>query len=498
MMRIALSLTVCLVALSAPAQTPPAQASADSITKAETFFIREFNRDAGMALMFATLRSSGDARLTPIIAALATSGDKRVRLAAVDIAGEILTAKDAATILRDRFKNDRVMTVRAKALVELELIQSLTPADLSVALGIDDDEIRLLAVRALVRRGLAKQAIPALVALTKSRDRDTELFARMTLLAAADTAQLPVLQTALNDSKCRVDLRRLLLAQIREEKITHAAKLLDRFTAITWPLETQTLAWMAINSVDPAATRRLEQAIGTSDNPILQMNLLRMLSSRTDATAALERIAKRKDLIGQVAKFELVRPHGKIAASGTADALLAQGHPIVIEYLLRRIGEDIAAAPARSDCYAKVLGAFIRTTKIHPTRMTAAHDRAARAVELLGRLATPAALGELRTLLTKDASIPRRSLVAAALYRCDNKAIAVLMAPLLRCGYPRVQTYAALRLAKASDPRAVGVLMQLQKQVSLEDDVRTLVQWYLLRYGKTPAASIQRIAKNIK
>ncbi len=493
-----LGLTVFLAAMPVVASPAGSVATPATTATAEAFFIRAFNDDAQIPMVLATLRSSNDARLAPIFGALAKSGDKRIRLAAVDIVGEVLAAKPAAAILRERLLRDRVMAVRAKALVELELIQSLTDADLKIALAIDDEEIRLLAARALVRRGKTKQAIATLTPLTQSRDRDTELFARMTLLAAGDVAQYAVLHKALNSSQCPVDTRQLLLAQIREEAIKPAAKLLDRFTAVTFPLETQALAWMAISTVDPAATTRLARAIAGSDNPILQMNLLRLLAIRKDATASLERLAKRKDLIGQVAQFELVRPHGKIAACGSADALLAQRHPIVIEYLLKRIGEDIATDPKRADCYSRVLGEFVRATPIHPTRMTAAHARAARAVELLGRLATPAALSELRTLLTKDASIPRRSLTAAALYRCDNKALAPLMTPLLRSGYPRVQTYAALCLAKAGDPRAVGVLTTLQKQVSLENDLRTLVNWSLLRFGKTPAASIQRIAKEIK
>ncbi|MBT3279603.1 MAG: hypothetical protein HN370_09565 [Phycisphaerales bacterium] len=475
-----------------------AQTSPAAITTAEQFFARALNDDLQLPIVLATLRSRGGAPLEPLLKAFVQSSDKRVRLVAVDVTGEILPAKLAAPILRLRFQNDRVMTVRAKAFVELNLIEALMDEDIKLALATDDEELQLLAARALVRRKQVPAATKPLVALTRSRDLDTELFARMTLLATGDTTQFAPLQKAMNNPRCPRDTRQLLLAQIRQESVTGALKLLDRFTAVTWSLETRALAWMAIAKVDPAATTSLARGIAGCDNPVLQMNILRLLATRSDATKSLEVIAKRTDFLATVARYELARPSGKHVAALSADVLIKQGHPVVLDYLFARIGEEVAASPKRGECYVPLLAKFIRATTIHPTRMTVEHVRAARAAELLGRVGTPAALSELETLLTKDTSIPRRSLVAAALYRCDNQAVAKLLGGCLQSGYPRVQTYAALSLAKAGDPRALKVLTKLQSQVALKDDLRILVNWYLLTSSKTSAASFQRIAKEIR
>ncbi|MCD4825278.1 MAG: HEAT repeat domain-containing protein, partial [Phycisphaerae bacterium] len=446
----------------------------------------------------AGLRSTEDKDLLPLFASLMQSSDKRVRLVATAMVARV-GGKDAAGPLLERLRKDPSMVVRSKALVELDLLKAISVEQLIEATRMPDEEIQILAARALARGGQGKKASAVLKKLVESRDKTTATFARMTLLGIGDRPQIGHLRKVLLDPKTTQQLLVFMLNQIREEKILAALPVAEFLAKPDQLMPVRIRAYMTINELSPKAAFVLAQAIRLSKNTMFRINLMRLLSERKDAHATLETFAKGDDILAAVARFELARPAGGKAATQTVSKLLDMGHPILIEYVLNRMRKDIAADKTKADFYTAPVLKLIRSTKLDPQRMTATHDKIALAVELLSNLGSSEAIKGIWDILSNAKSLATRSLTAGALYRSTNKAVGDLVRPLLKSGYPELKTYAALLLARQGDQAAVPVLLEIQETAKTQkDDVLTLANWYLLKLSGQSEKTLKAMAKTLR
>ena len=205
-----------MVCLPAVADVPAA-----AVGQAENYFLEAMSESNRLPLILAGLRSTEDKDLLPLFASLMQSSDKRVRLVATAMVARV-GGKDAAGPLLERLRKDPSMVVRSKALVELDLLKAISVEQLVEAIRLPDEEIQILAARALARVGQGKKAEAVLKKLADSRDKTTATFARMTLLGSGDRRQISYLRKVILDPKTTQQLLVFMLNQIREEKILAA------------------------------------------------------------------------------------------------------------------------------------------------------------------------------------------------------------------------------------------------------------------------------------
>ena len=320
----------------------------------------------------------------------------------------------------------------------------------------------------------------------------------MTLLGTGDRRQIQHLRKIILDPEISQELLIRLLNQIWQEKITDALDVAKFLTRSSNPMAVRIRAYLVLANLMPSASLVLSDGIRKSDNIMLRINLLRILSERDDAGKPLRQFAKGDDILSAVARFELARSKGGSSAAKSTTELIDMGHPIVIEYVLNRMRKDIEAKKTGADFYTAPILKYLSSGEPDPQRMTPEHDRLAAAAELLGNLGTPDAMKGLWDILSGPETTIKK-LIAGALYRSNNKAVCDLVRPLLKSAFPKLKTYAALLLAKNGDRDAIGVLLDIQKNSSThQTDVLTLTNWYLLKLAGKTRPAVKELAKSIK
>lgn len=482
--------------------TIPATAQNMTIPPGATEEAREYLRgaladDAKLPVVLGGLRSTGDRDLLPLFESMMRSGEKELRLMATVTVSKV-GGEDSAPALLERLRKDPAMVIRSEALMQLAMMKAITPEQLVEATRLDDEGVRIIAARALGRLGKGKLATEILEKLTASRDRDTAVFARMTLLGTGDRKQIQHLRKIILDPEIPQELLIRILNQVWQEKITDALDVAKFLTKKPNPMAVRIRAYMVLANLMPSASLVLSDGIRTSDNTMLRINLMRILSERDDARYLLRQFAEGKDILSAVARFELARSKGGNSAAKATTELIALGHPIVIEYVLNRMRKDVEAKNSGADFYAAPILKYLRSTEPNPRRMTSEHDRLAVAAELLGNLGTPDAMKGLWDILSAPDSTIKK-LTAGALYRSNNKAVCDLVRPLLKSAFPELKTYAALLLARNGDRDAIGALLDIQKNSPThQTDVLTLVNWYLLKLAGKTGPAVRELAKGIK
>ncbi len=465
--------------------------------QAKQYFRTALADDAKLPMVLAGLRSTGDKDLLPLFESMMRSGEKELRLMATATIVQV-GGKDSAPALLERVRKDPAMVIRAEGLVQLALLKAITPEQLLEATRLDDEGVRIIAARALGRLGKGKLATEVLEKLTGSRDKDTAVFARMTLLGSGDRRQIQHLRKIILDPETSRELLIRILNQIRQEKITDALDVAKFLAKPLNPNPVRIRAYMVLADIMPAASLALSDGIRQSDNTMLRINLMRILSERDDAGYLLRQFAAGSDPLAAVARFELGRKKGGKPAAKATDELISLGHPIVIEYVLNRMRKDVEAKNARADFYVAPILKYLHSKELNSQRMTSEHDRFAIAAELLGNLGTPDAMKGLWDILSgSDATI--KKLTVGALYRSNNKAVCDLVRPLLSSAFPELRTYAALLLARNDDRDAIGVLLDIQKNSSThKTDMLTLTNWYLLKFAGETERAVRELAKSVK
>jgi HEAT repeat protein len=450
-------------------------------------------------LTLLTLRATGDKELLPYMEALAKSGDSRLRQFAVACLADI-GGKDATSTLADRFLHDSDNAVRIEALVALLRLETIPPDPLRDALKNNDENVRCVAARAMVKAGQFDDARPVLRELIKSNDLPTAAMSRMSLLAAGNADMLEPLRRLVRDPATEPTLVALLIEQAMEQRIQAAMPLLeDALAATHLDAVMDARAFRALSAIDPAAGARIGKAIADSDNRAFQCLMMRVLSERADAAAVLGRLAKEKGLPGVLARLELARREETF--KGLADPLAeatALGHPVVVEYVLDCARTDAAKNPQAADVYTPALLTFIGSVSRNETRMTREHIAAALAVTWLVDLGSPQAVEGVKKLVAGRYDAVLR-LTAAGLSKAQPSARACdLAAPLLRSPFPEVQQEAAMTLGRNGDKRATAVLTELVVDPNTDPRQQARAAWHLLRVqGKTTQA-VAELAKQVR
>jgi hypothetical protein len=292
-----------------------------------------------------------------------------------------------------------------------------------------------------------------------------------------------------------------MLDQIRLEKIAAALPVAQFLAKANQLQSVRVRALQAIDALWPQAGATLAQAISASDSLAFRLNVLRILAQRPDSKEFVRDFAHgpKDDTFTVVARFELARRAGGPAAQQATARAIGREHPIVIEYVLTRMQQDVRARGQVADFYTAPILKYLRQLDINPGRMTPANGRAAMAVQLLGELDSPEARKGLWDILAQPDTNPLKQLTAGALYRCKNRRIASLLRPSLKSPFPNLRIYSALVLGRAGRIAAVPALLRLQELTSpTQTEVRTLANWYLLKLSGESKQAIKKITQSIK
>jgi len=359
----------------------PPKVNPSSVTSAVTFFSDALSgtNDLKRAIVLRGLESTGDKQLLPLFVALMQSGDKELRLMGTAMVVSV-GDKSAAAALLQRLEKDPSMAIRGEALVQLGIIDSISQADVLKAGTIDDEGIKIVAARTLSRMGKGKIAREMLETLTESRDPSNVAFARMTLLGSGDRRQYAKLLRIVRDPATTNGLLIRLLSQIAQEKISFALPMAESMCSDDYSWEVRLRAFDVVSQLSPKGTQKLTNAFRSTDNIVLRINILQMISERDDSLDQIRTFASGNpdDLATLVAEFELARKTNLAAAESTALDMIKEGHPIYVEYLLNSMAEDIQNLQQRksaAEIYAPAIVKYLSTVKINPYRMTADQDR---------------------------------------------------------------------------------------------------------------------------
>lgn len=485
---------------------PKTRVSSSSVKQAVKFFSDTFSatNDLKRAVVLRGLESTGDKQLLPLFVALMQSGDKELRLMATATVANI-GGKSAAPALLQRLKKDPSMAIRGEALVQLGILDSISQADVLKAADIDDEGIKIVAARTLSRMGKGKTAREILKTLTESRDESNAAFARMTLLSLGDRRQYAKLLRIVRDPTTTDGVLMRMLNQIAEEKISCALPMAEVMCESDYSWGVRLRAFDVVSQLSPKAVQKLTNAFRSTDNMVLRINILQIISERDDSLDQIASLAagKADDLATLVARFELARKTDPAAAQAVAIDMVKAGHPIYVEYLLNSMAEDLQQNSEKeksaADFYAQPIVNYISTVKINAYRMTADHDRVSKAVELLANLGNDVAMKGLWDILSAPGDSPIKRLTAASVYRANNEQVCDFVKPLLKSGYPELKTYAALLLGKYNKLEAIAVLEEIQNSpVLYKTDLLSLVNWYLIKLSDNPAKPVAEIAKTIR
>jgi hypothetical protein len=485
---------LCLAMLCGAALAGP---SAKDVAVAEAFLVKSLNDSDKLPLVLIGLRSTKDDSLAPLFSALMSHPDRNVRMLATASVRQA-AGKLAIPALKERLAKDPSMVIRTRALLELDAMKAMTDAELAATLKLADQEVQLFAARALARRGAAAQARPTLKQLARSRDMDIAPLAWTTLLSLGDGDRLAQVRAHLLNKETDDAQRLLLLRQMADEHITVALPLAEAMTESSRPRNVRMQAWTTRVALDKKATPKLALAVQAEQDPLAQVQLLRLLAQQPDAAPALAAMAKQKTFLTEAVQFELARRQGGDAAQKATTALLKLGHPIMADHVLGSMRRDLIDHPARAGFYAQPVGNYLATVNLDRDTVGPNYTRAAAATEFLARLARPQARKALKQVLASKEST-RKEVVVAALFNIDRDEVADMVAPLLKSPYSKLRNYSALVRAKHSRADATKPLHDILHTANIQpDDVLILASWYTLKLAKQEGPAIQRILPQIK
>ncbi|MFA6134022.1 MAG: HEAT repeat domain-containing protein [Phycisphaerae bacterium] len=491
MSRRLLTLTLLLAAATAGAQT-----SAPT-TQAMDYLRGMLSNPSARLAALEAFQTTQDKDLLPIFVAVAQKGETPQRLQALGIMADLGGAA-AVPVLQERLKNDPQSLAKAEALARLVVLKGVTAEQLTELLKSEDEVIRCIAARALIKQGLFTQASPALTALTGSSDLTTASLARMSLLGAGDKTRAAELDKTLADPNTPAFILSMLMEQIVEEKIAPAADLAKRLAENAPSVPVKIRACRALAAVSPSAAGVLLDAIQKNDQTVFRLQLLRTLADLSDGKAQLQTLAAGNDPVALLARFELARAAGGAEATVAANAAIAPGHRVVLEYFLDAAAKDIAASPAKAEFYVPALAELIRSTDPNATVIKFQHSYAVKAATLLADLGSEQALKVLAAFLTGPYNATQRS-VAAAMAWSKNPAVCPMMRPLLASPYEDLSTDAALSLGRLGDAAAKPALEEILANPNrYSRQLSALAGWYLIKMSGQSPAAVKELADSIK
>lgn len=450
----------------------------------------------GDAEMLNALRKTDDKALLPLLRAMGGSKDRLRRIFAA-LAVSQLSGAEANAFMRGLLKNDTDPAVQAAALRHLADHGAVTPEDLAAPLQSSDEALSLLAAREAVRLGLGGQAAATLKKLTASTSPELAELARMVALSADDYGQAVALNSVIASPRTPLPRKLRLLNLVETDAILAATPILQGVLAADPPAEQslRTQAILALVAVAPeAGTEALLAEVGRIDDVYAQMQLLARLADQPDAAATLARLSDSpRPLVAAVARFELARRAG--APGELAEqirTLLASGHPIVVDFVLRRAQADPV------DAYVPALLGYIRSVPREAAHMQADHRRAASATVLLVKMSTPEAVAGLKQILGGRYNAVTRA-AATGLIVAEGPALGELCLPLLESPYDELVTDATLAMGKSGDARAGGGLANiLDHPDRYPPALLAIASWQALKVVGQAEAFVQELAAQVK
>jgi HEAT repeat protein len=452
----------------------------------------------------AMLASTQDTALLDVFEALAKSRDKETRLYAVGVL-EPLAGELAVPILRDRLNKDPRMAVRVEALAQLIALEAITDAQLTDVLAIDDDSMRLLAAQTLAQRGQGA-AIPALRGLVEQSDPDMAAAARLSLLKFGDLSQLDPLRdyfAGLESGKVPPIVGQMLLGQIATSEIVSAEPIVREILAMDLTAEFNAQCWWVLSNLSPESgsgiSQELVDRINGNSFTRQRVQLLRILADRSDAPRHCQALSADDDeIIATLARFEVVRPERSESTGKVARQAIALEHPIVVSYVLGRIGEDLVAEQSDMEVYVPALIDYLAIVARGPDAMGPEHMRAAQAATMLADIGTDEAMDALNGHLVGPYG-PTARAVGAGLMRSDNPAVCDLMTPLLESPYNELATDAALTLGRFGRTEAAPALSRIVAAPdSHQPALVAVASWYLITATGQTTPAVMEISQSIK
>ena len=448
------------------------------------------------------LRTTGDEDLLPLFVALTRSADKRIRLFATSSMWELGDANVAPALL-ERLDEDPAMAVRAEAIAQLVALDAIPISRLVAALNIPDENVQLMAARALVNGDNAASAIAALETLSESQDDDIAAVAYLLLLAAGDESQLAPLRefaAGINTDSTSSTVVGLLLGQVEEHRIAGADDLARDVIAMDVSVPLNIQAWRALSAISDDITDELADAIRHTELMHARVQLLRALAARSDAPRRLQQFVDSSDdqVIAALSAFELSRLGGASDAAQITQEAIDLGHPAVLDYVLSQASKDIAAGAPNADQYVPALLSCILSVRAESRQMEVEHLRAAQAATLLANHGSPEAIEGLREILGRRYNALVRA-VAAGVMKSTNPAACDLMRPLLTSPYSELSNSAALTLGRFGDSDAADRLGEIvARPERYEPALVVLASWYLLKADQQGSAVAEMLAEFVQ
>jgi hypothetical protein len=482
-----------LAALGAPAAraAAPADAAAEHLLGALA--------DARRApLALRALLASRDPNLVPLFAALSRSAAEPQRRMGVAALGR-LKGDEAAAALRRCARTDDSPELRTRALAILLDLQAADEALLTEAMGSSHERLRLLGARGLVAAGRGPAAEKALTDLAKSPDPATAAMARTSLLGLGRREHYAHLRALLHDPNTPQRTIDALCAQIGKEKIRAGLDIVESLAAAPARPDARRLAaCRALVDASDRGAAKLLAIIRKSERPAFAALAFQILALRDDVQVQLAALASRADVVGAMARFELVRPGGGKAAAKAAADLVDCGHPLAVGYLLSRAAQDIEARAPAAAVYRPVLVKLVADVPPRGMTLRQEHTFAAGAAKLLGDLGTPEALAALKGFIRGRQREPRRAALGG-LASTTNRRAALLARPLLASPYDELATTAAMALGRFAEPAAAEKLARIVAHPRRRPpQVAFLAAWYLLKVrGRTPQF-LERAAETLR
>lgn len=435
------------------------------------------------------LRATEDQALMPLLIHAARTGDPQRRMVA--LSGLVrLKGPRALAILRERALIDESEAVCIQSLGELLEMDAADDTLLGKMLSGRPTGARMLAARHLVRRGKGRRALGVLKEFAASKSEEAVVIARMCLLAMGHKDQRPRLARRAQDPGAPDRILAILCGQAAEDKIPAALPMVAPLAKSTArPVEVRLAAYRAVAVLDPGGPAKLADALVKSTRTSFRFYLLRILLDEGDK-GQLPRLAREKDVVGAIARFELARPKGGPAATRAAAAVVDHGHVVGVIHVLNRAKEDIKARGSKAAFYAPVLIDVLRAASKARREPTAG-----RAATLLGNLGTPEALRALKDVLNGSKRQPRRAAVAGMLVT-TNRAAAMLVVPLLKSPYSELSTTAALALGRFGRRVAAERLSEIVANPQRHPpQIAAMAAWYLLKIHGVASAFVKDYVK---
>ena len=453
-------------------------------------------------LAIRTFRAIEDQELMPLFVAMSRSGDKRKRLLATSILGQ-LGGTEAIAALKRQFAEDSTMAVRAEAMVRLRNLKAIDAPILAAAIKIKDESIQGIAARSLARQSKKQEhrdlARATLKKITKSSDTGAAAMAGVGLLAMGDSSQLPGLKKLISDPDTEAATVRLIMLQIADENVA-AGEPLARIVidSTKLPVQTRILACRAFAAASPKPVPVIFESLRRSQSMVYRIRALGIIAEQADVQPYIAAIAKTTLPVGPLAGFELARATPGPASSIAVEKALAVRHPIAVAYVLQRAEKDINKRGDKAGFYVAPLLKYIASVEPDADEFATEHILASHATTLLMDLGTPEAIGGIGKILDGRYSTITRS-VAAGLLQTKNKAVCPIARKLLKNPYPELAKCGALTLGHFGDPPTAEFFSRIITRKSGHTvEQLTLASWYLLKIHKQSAAAAKQLAKLIK